>query len=52
MKRNTYEVGSAFAYGKTKMLIVQMCGAACIMPEEEYNRIVIAERKYKQKKTV
>lgn len=30
------------------MLVVRMGGAACVVPEEDYNRIIITERKYKQ----
>lgn len=31
-----------------KMLVIRMSGAACVMSEEAYNRIITAERKYKQ----
>ena len=31
-----------------KMLIVSMEGAARVIPEEDYNRIIVAERKYEQ----
>ena len=48
MNNNIYNVITAFDCNGSKMLIVQMNRATCIMLEAEYNRIIIAERKYKQ----
>lgn len=50
MKKDKYSVNKddTFVYNGKKMLVVRMSGAACIMSEAEYNRIIIAERKYKQ----
>lgn len=46
MNRNGYNIIAAFESNGRKMLIIRMSGATCIMPEEEYNRIIITERKY------
>lgn len=48
MNNNIYNVIAAFDCNGSKMLIVQINRATCIMSEAEYNRISIAERKYKQ----
>lgn len=48
MDKDAYSIISTFKYNGKKMLVVRMSGAACVMSEEDYNRIVIAERKYKQ----
>lgn len=48
MNRNVYNIIAAFESNGSKMLIVQMNRATCIMSDAEYNRIIIAERKYKQ----
>lgn len=50
MDKDIYNIIGAFEYDGNKMLVLRMNGAACVMSEEEYNRIVIAERKYKQQK--
>lgn len=48
MDNNVYSIVSAFRYNGKKMLVVRMNGAACVMTEDEYIKIIIAERKYKQ----
>lgn len=47
MEKYKYNIISAFEYNGVKMLTVRMNGAACIMSERDYNRIIIAERKYR-----
>lgn len=47
-KHNDYEIIAAFKYADKKMLVISIRGAACIMPEDDYNRILITERKNKQ----
>lgn len=46
MKKNVYNIKDSFECDGKNMLIVRMNGAACVMPEIEYNRIIEAERKY------
>lgn len=48
MEKDVYSIISAFECNGKKMLVIRMTAAACIMSEEDYNRIIIAERKYKQ----
>lgn len=48
MDENIYNIIRAFVCNKKKMLVIRMNGTACVMSEEEYNRIIIAERKYRQ----
>lgn len=48
MDKDVYSIVSAFECNRRKMLVIRMSGAACVMSEEDYNRIIIAERKYKQ----
>lgn len=48
MSKNVYNIVAAFDCDGRKMLVVRMSGATCIMPEADYNRIIIAERKYNQ----
>lgn len=48
MEKDAYSIIDVFECNGNKMLIVRMSGAACVMLEEDYNRIVIAERKYRQ----
>lgn len=50
MNKEKYNIITAFECGGIKMLIVGMGGAACIMPERDYNRIIIAERKYNRQR--
>ena len=47
MEKYKYNIISAFEYNGVKMLTVRTNGAACIMSERDYNRIIIAERKYR-----
>lgn len=47
----TYNIIRKFeCCGKT-MLVVRMSGAACVLPQDDFNRIIIDERKYKQNKS-
>lgn len=48
MEKYKYNIICAFEYNGVKMLTVRMSRAACIMSERDYNRIIIAERKYRQ----
>lgn len=48
MDNNVYSIISGFECNGMKMLVVRMSGAACVMPEEDFNRIIITERKYKK----
>lgn len=48
MKKEKYKIVRVFECSGKKMLVTGMKGAACVMPEEEYNRIIIAERRYNQ----
>lgn len=48
MEKDAYSIIDVFECNGNKMLIVRMSGAACVMLEEGYNRIVTTERKYKQ----
>lgn len=48
MNKDAYSITSAFECNGMKMLVISMSGAACVMPENDYNRIIIAERKYRQ----
>lgn len=50
MDNNVYSIVSAFRYNGKKMLVIRTDGAACVMSEDEYNRIIIVEKKYKQLK--
>lgn len=43
---NTYKIIGKFKYYENTMVIVMMNGAACIMPEREFNRIIETERKW------
>lgn len=49
MDKKEYSIINAFECNG-KMLVVRMSGAACVMSEGDYNRIIIAEKKYKQRK--
>lgn len=48
MDKDAYSIISTFECNGKKMLVVRMNGAACVMTEEDYNRIIITERKYEQ----
>lgn len=48
MEKEIYKIIGAFECDGNKMLIVRMNETACVMAEEDYNRIIITERKYKQ----
>lgn len=48
MNKDSYSITSAFECNGVKMLVIRMSGAACVMSEEDYNRIIIEERKYRQ----
>ena len=46
MSKDTYTIVSKFECNGDTMLVVRMDGAACVMPEIEYNRMIETERKY------
>lgn len=48
MEKDVYSIIGTFECNEKKMLVVRMSGAACVMLEEDYNRIVTTERKYRQ----
>lgn len=48
MDKNAYNITNTFECNGNKMLVVRMSEAACVMPEEDYNRIITAERKYRR----
>lgn len=48
MDNNVYSIVGVFRYNGKQMLVLRTDGAACVMSEDEYNRVIIAERKYKQ----
>lgn len=48
MDKDVYSIIGAFECNGKKMLVIRMNGTACVMLEEDYNRIIITERKYKQ----
>lgn len=52
MDNDIYSIVGALRYNGKKMLVVRTDRAACVMSEDEYNRIIIAERKYKQRKRI
>ncbi len=53
MDKNTYTLGKKFeCCGKTMLTVIIEGRAACVMPELEYNRIIEAERKFKQRNKV
>ena len=45
----SWKIIDDFLCGGQKMVIIGMSGDTCIMPKEDYNRIIIAERKYKKR---
>lgn len=45
MRKDKYKIIAAFECYDKKMLVISMSGATCVMPEEDYNRIIISERK-------
>lgn len=46
-----YSIISAFECNGKKMLVIRMSGAACVLPEDDFNRIITDERRYKQNKS-
>lgn len=46
MDKNTYTIVNRFECNGNMMIVVRMNGAACVMPEIEYNKMIEAERKY------
>ena len=48
MDKDTYTIVNKFECSGNTMLVVRMNGAACVMPEIEYNRMIETERKYYQ----
>lgn len=50
MEKDTYVITGTFICNGIKMLVIRTNGSACTMPEKEYNRIIITERKYNQRK--
>lgn len=46
MNKNKYDIIGIFECNGKTMLIVKMSGATCVMPIEDYNRIIITERKH------
>lgn len=51
MKKD-YEIISSFVYSGNNFLVVRMTGAACTMSIDEYNRMIMAERKYLQRASI
>lgn len=50
MDKNTYTlVGKFECCGRTMVTVIIEGRAACVMPELEYNRIIEAERKFRQR---
>lgn len=49
MKKYVYSICGEFICNEKKMLVIRMDGATCVMPEEDYNRIITAEIKYNNK---
>ena len=50
MNKNTYTLVKKFeCCGATMVTVIIEGRAACVMPELEYNRIIEAERKYRQR---
>ena len=45
LRKDKYKIIAAFECYDKKMLVISMSGATCVMPEEDYNRIIISERK-------
>lgn len=48
MDKKSYKVLNEFRCCGVTMVTVIMKGAACVMPESDYNRIMEDERKYKK----
>lgn len=51
MEKDAYSIIGTFKCNGKKMLIVRMSGAACIMQEDDFNRIITDERKHKQNRS-
>lgn len=50
MDKKTYTlIGKFECCGKTMVTVIIKSRAACVMPELEYNRIIEADRKFRQK---
>lgn len=50
MNKSTYTLGKKFeCCGKTMVTVIIEGKAACVMSELEYNRIIEAERKFRQR---
>ena len=50
MDKNTYTlVGKFECCGKSMVTVIINGKAACVMPELDYNRIIEAERKFRQR---
>lgn len=47
----TYNIIRKFECCGKKMLVVRMSGAACVLPQDDFNKIITNERKYKQNKS-
>ena len=51
MDKNTYTLISKFeCCGKTMVTVIIDSSAACVMSQLEYNKIIEAERKFRQRK--
>lgn len=48
MDKDTYRIISRFECNGKKMLVIRTSEAACVMSEEDYNKIITAERKYRR----
>lgn len=48
MNKDVYNIISGFECNGNKMLVIRMSEAACVMSEEDYNRIITEERKYRR----
>lgn len=51
MDKDAYSIFSTFECNGKKMFVVRTSGAACVMSEEDYNRIITDERKHKQNRS-
>ena len=51
MEKKAYKILGSFECCGKSMVVVGVNGkVACVMPEIEYNKIIEAERKYRQRK--
>lgn len=43
-----YNIIRSFFCNNKKMLVIRMSGAACVMPEEDYHRLITEGRRYRR----